>query len=164
GLGEINLPAVQPGSSMMPGKVNPVIAEVTDMVCFQVLGNDLAVAMATQAGQFELNVMMPVIAHNLFQSIEILRNVVSILADHCVRGITANVAHCRELAEQSLGLVTALSPYIGYAKAASIAREALATGRTIRQVAIEQGIMSSEELARILDPARMATPSSEGNT
>ncbi|MDP2661650.1 MAG: aspartate ammonia-lyase, partial [Dehalococcoidia bacterium] len=111
GLGEINLPPVQPGSSIMPGKVNPVIAEVTDMVCFQVAGNDLTIAMAVQAGQLELNVMMPVIAFNLLQSIEILKNVCGILAGKCVRGITANVERCRDLAERSLGMATVLNPH-----------------------------------------------------
>lgn len=157
GLGEINLPPVQPGSSMMPGKVNPVIAEVADMVCFQVLGNDLTIALATQAGQLELNVMMPVIAHNLLQSIELLKSVVGVLADRCVRGITANVERCRQLAEESLGMATVLNRYIGYEKAASIAREAQATGRTIRQIVVEKGLLPTEELERILDPARMAT-------
>lgn len=156
GLAEIDLPAVQPGSSMMPGKVNPVMAEVTDMVCFQVIGNDLAIAMAVQAGQLELNVMMPVIAHNLLQSIEILKNVVVVLADRGIRGITANVEHCRELAEKSLGIATALNPYIGYERAAEVAREARDTGRTVREIVLESGLLSGNDLERVLDPARMA--------
>lgn len=162
GLGEINLPAVQPGSSIMPGKVNPVIAEVTDMVCFQVVGNDLTIAMATQAGQFELNVMMPVISHNLLQSIQILKNVVAVLADRCVSGVTANAEHCRELAEKSLGMATVLNPYIGYERAAMVAREAQVTGRTIREIVIEQGLLSREDLERVFDPARMANPAGSG--
>lgn len=156
GLAEIDLPAVQPGSSMMPGKVNPVMAEVTDMVCFQVIGNDLAIAMAVQAGQLELNVMMPVIAHNLLQSIEILKNVVVVLADRGISGITANVEHCRELAEKSLGIATALTPYIGYERAAEVAREARDTGRTVREIVLESGLLSGDDLERVLDPARMA--------
>lgn len=156
GLAEIDLPAVQPGSSMMPGKVNPVMAEVTDMVCFQVIGNDLAIAMAVQAGQLELNVMMPVVAHNLLQSCEILKNVVMVLADRGIRGITANDEHCRELAERSLGLATALNPYIGYERAAEVAREARDTGRTVREIVLELGLLSGDDLERVLDPARMA--------
>ena len=156
GLAEIDLPAVQPGSSMMPGKVNPVMAEVTDMVCFQVIGNDLAIAMAVQAGQLELNVMMPVIAHNLLQSIEILKNVVVVLADRGISGITANVEHCRELAEKSLGIATALTPYVGYERAAEVAREARDTGRTVREIVLESGLLSGDDLERVLDPARMA--------
>lgn len=163
GLGEINLPAVQPGSSIMPGKVNPVMAEVTDMVCFQVVGNDLAIAMASQAGQLELNVMMPVIAHNLLQSIDILNNVVEVLADRCVSGITANVGRCRELAERSLGLATVLNPYIGYQEASRIAKEAQVTGRTIQEIVMEEGLLSQEKLERIMDAARMANPTEGGS-
>jgi len=158
GLGEINLPPVQPGSSIMPGKVNPVIAEVTDMVCFQVIGNDMTIAMAVQAGQFELNVMMPVIAFDLLQSIEILKNVTVVLTERCIRGITANAERCRDLAERSLGVAAVLNPYIGYERAAAVAREAQATGRTIREIVLEKGILNQEELERILDPARMANP------
>jgi aspartate ammonia-lyase len=141
---------------MMPGKVNPVMAEVTDMVCFQVIGNDLSIAMAVQAGQLELNVMMPVIAHNLLQSIEILKNVVVLLTDRGVSGITANIEHCRELAEKSLGIATALTPYIGYERAAEVAREARDTGRTVREIVLELGLLSGDDLERVLDPARMA--------
>ncbi len=158
GLGEINLPPVQPGSSIMPGKVNPVIAEVTGMVCFQVAGNDLTIAMAVQAGQLELNVMMPVIAFNLLQSIEMLTNVCGILAGKCVRGITANVERCLELAERSLGMATILNPYIGYERASSIAKEAQSTGRSVRDTVMEKGILNREDLERILDPVRMAGP------
>jgi aspartate ammonia-lyase len=158
GLGEINLPPVQPGSSIMPGKVNPVMAEVTNMVCFQVVGNDLAISLACQAGQLELNVMMPVIAFNLLQSLDLLKNVTLVFTQRCVEGITANQERCRRLVEESLGLATALNPYIGYERAASIAKEAQATGRTIRQIVVEKGVLSSEELEKVLDPDGMVTP------
>ncbi|MBI4699070.1 MAG: aspartate ammonia-lyase, partial [Nitrospirae bacterium] len=130
GLAEIMLPAVQPGSSIMPGKVNPVMAEMLNMVCFQVIGNDTAIAYATQASQLELNVMKPVIAHNLLFSIEILSNAVSVFTDKCLKGITANVKRCKELADSSLALATALNPVIGYASAAEVSKEAYASGKT----------------------------------
>ncbi len=155
GLGEIILPAVQPGSSIMPGKVNPVMAEVTDMVCFHVIGNDLTITMAAQAGQMELNVMMPVINFNLLQSIDILKNVIKVFADKCVIGIKANTERCRELTEQSIGLATILNPHIGYEAAASVAKEATATGKTIREVVIKKGLLSKEEIDRVFDPFSM---------
>jgi len=162
GLTEIVLPAVQPGSSIMPGKVNPVMAEMLDMVCFQVIGNDATIALATQAGQLELNVMMPVVAYDLLQSIEILTNALSVFAERCVRGIEANVERCREMAERSLGLATALNTYVGYAAAAKIAQEALASGKTIRQVALERGLLTPEEMDRILDPYQLTEPGIPG--
>jgi aspartate ammonia-lyase len=160
GFGEIQLPAVQPGSSIMPGKVNPSIAEMVDMVGFQVVGNDTAVAMATQAGQLELNVMLPVIAHNLLQSINILVNSSQIFTVKCIDGITADRERTKRYAESSEALVTALSPYIGYLKAAEVAKESLATGRTIREIVLERGLMSAEDLDRLLDPYAMTKPAS----
>lgn len=158
GLGEIVLPAVQPGSSIMPGKVNPVMAEVTDMVCFQVVGNDLTIAMATQAGQLELNVMMPVVNHNLLQSITIITNVARVFADRCIVGIVANAERCRDLVERSSALATALNPYIGYEAAAKVAQEAVASGRTIREIVLARGLLMPEEMDQVLDPVGMTTP------
>jgi aspartate ammonia-lyase len=158
GFAEIVLPPVQPGSSIMPGKVNPVMAEVTNMVCFHVIGNDQTVMMAAQAGQMELNVMMPVIAYNLLQSIEILTNTMSVFTDRCVKGITANRERCQELADKSIGLATILNPSIGYEASASIAKDAMATGKSLRQVVIERGILTREEVDKVLDPARMTEP------
>ncbi|MBI2917378.1 MAG: aspartate ammonia-lyase [Chloroflexi bacterium] len=162
GLGEINLPPVQPGSSIMPGKVNPVIAEMMDMVAFQVVGNDLAVSLAVQGGQLDLNVMTPVIAHNLFTSMDLLRNGVRVFTERCVAGITANAEHCRELAERSLGLATALSPYIGYEGAVRVAQEAQARGVTVRQVVLEKGLLSREQLDAAFDLRRLTEPGLAG--
>jgi aspartate ammonia-lyase len=155
GLAEIRLPAVQPGSSIMPGKVNPVIAEMTGMVCFQVMGNDLVIAMAAQAGQLELNVMMPVIAFNLSMSLSILTNALTILRERCVEGITANEERCRWYAEHSVSLVTALNPRIGYARAAEIAKRAIAKGKTIRETIEEEGLLTLTELAEVMDTHAM---------
>ncbi|MDO8684885.1 MAG: aspartate ammonia-lyase [Armatimonadota bacterium] len=162
GLAEINLPAVQPGSSIMPGKVNPSIAEMVSMVCFQVVGNDLAIAMATQAGQLELNVMMPVIAHNLLQSVEILGNAAKVFSQKCVRGITANEAKCKEYAEKSVALVTALSPKIGYVKAAEIAKESIKTGKGLLEVARQRLDLPEDELKKVLEPIHLTYPSNGG--
>jgi len=161
GLGEINLPAVQPGSSIMPGKVNPVMAEMTTMVCFQVIGNDTAIATAAQAGQLELNVMMPVIAFNLLMSLTIMNNALVALRTRCVDGITANEERCRWYAEHSVSLVTVLSPKIGYARAAELAKQAINSGRTIREQMIESGEFSSEEVDRLLDARAMTNPEGE---
>ncbi len=155
GLGEIRLPAVQPGSSIMPGKVNPVMAEMLNMICYQVMGNDLAVTMGAQAGQMELNVMMPVIVYNILQSITILANGIRTFTARCVRGIEANQQRCEELAFKSAGLATALAPYIGYAEAARIAKEQAATGRDIREIVREQHILPQEDLDIILQPEAM---------
>jgi aspartate ammonia-lyase len=155
GLAEIALPAVQPGSSIMPGKVNPSIAEMTAMVCYQVMGNDLAIATAAQAGQLELNVMMPVIGFNLLMSLTILNNALSVLRERCVDGITANEERCRWYVEHSVSLVTALNPNIGYARAADIAKRAIASGKTIRQTLEEEGLLTAEELAEIMDTRAM---------
>ncbi|MBI4344973.1 MAG: aspartate ammonia-lyase [Euryarchaeota archaeon] len=156
GLREINLPAVQPGSSIMPGKVNPVMAEMLDMVCFQVIGNDAAVARAGQAGQLELNVMMPVIAYNILNSIEILTGGVRAFTERCVRGITCNPEICAKYAELSTAVVTALSPRLGYEKAAALAKEAFERGMTIRELVLEKGLIPEEELRELLDLEKMA--------
>jgi aspartate ammonia-lyase len=158
GIAEIALPALQPGSSIMPGKVNPVIPEMTNMVCFQVIGNDAAIAAATQAGQFELNVMMPVIAHNLLQSMEILTNAVSALAEKCVRGITADEARNRHYFESSVGMATVLNPLIGYERAAKVAQESARTGETIIEVVRRQGLLSDDEIERLFDPRSLTEP------
>ncbi|MDX2273285.1 MAG: aspartate ammonia-lyase [Cyanobacteriota bacterium] len=156
GLKEIQLPPVQPGSSIMPGKYNPVMAEMLNMVCFQVMGLDSAIGMAAQAGQFELNVMMPLIAYDLLHSLEILSNALEAFRERCLEGITAMPQRCQAYAESTLSLVTALNPHIGYLNAAEVAKTALATGRTIREVVLERGLMSEEELATILDLATMS--------
>lgn len=155
GLAEIRLPAVQPGSSIMPGKVNPVMAEVLNMTAFQVIGNDTAITLAAQAGQLELNVMMPVINYNLQQSIHLTTNVLQLFTDRCVKGIEANKERCREYADRSPGLATILNQVIGYEAAARITKEALASGRNVRDIVIEKGIMSKREAESILDPSRM---------
>ena len=155
GLHEINLPPVQPGSSIMPGKVNPVIPEVVNQICFQVIGNDVTISMAAEAGQLELNAMEPVIFFNLNRSIEILTNGCLTLARRCVGGITANANVCRTYVERSIGIVTALTPLLGYEKAAEIAKEALATGRGISDLAIERGHISREQLDELLRPENM---------
>ncbi|MGH9464965.1 MAG: class II fumarate hydratase [Thermoanaerobaculia bacterium] len=151
GIGEITLPSLQPGSSIMPGKVNPVIPEMTLMVCAQVIGNDVTIALAGLSGNFELNVMMPVIAYDLLQSIETLAAASRLLAERCVEGLTANVERAAELVEKSLAMVTALAPRIGYDRAAEIAKESVATGRTVRELAREKGVLPPAELERILD-------------
>ena len=155
GLGEICLPAVQPGSSIMPGKVNPVIVESLLQVAVQVQANDLAVSLASQAGNFELNTMLPIMAYSLLQSVELLKNAVSNFTKKCLKGITANEAHCRELAENSLALVTALAPKIGYDKAAQLAQQAAESGRSILAVALEEQVLPEEELRQLLNPTAM---------
>jgi len=151
GLAEIVLPAVQPGSSIMPGKVNPSIPEMVNMVCFQVIGNDVTVATAAEAGQLELNVMMPVIAHNVLAAMLILGNATRVLADRCVEGIEADAAQCAHWLERSPALVTALAPKIGYAEAAKLAKEAVAKNVTVRQLVIEKGLLKGKELDEVLD-------------
>jgi aspartate ammonia-lyase len=158
GFAEINLPALQPGSSIMPGKINPVIPELAAMVSFQVVGNDVAVAMAVQAGQLELNVMMPTMAYSVLQSITILTNMLRQFTDKCVAGITANENRCNFYVQATVSLATALNPYIGYAKAAEIAKEAVASGRSIIEIAREKKLLSEQEIKDILDPARMTEP------
>jgi len=151
GFAEIVLPAVQPGSSIMPGKVNPSIPEMVNQVCFQVLGNDVTVTTAAEAGQLELNVMMPVIAHNLFFSMMILTNATRVLAERCVEGIEADAAQCAYWLERSPALVTALAPKIGYAEAAKLAKEAVAKNVTVRQLVMEKGLLKGKELDQVLD-------------
>ncbi len=151
GIGEMSLPSLQPGSSIMPGKVNPVIPESVLMVAAQVIGNDATITAGGMSGVFELNVMMPVIAYNLLQSAEILANASRLLADLCVAGLTANRERAREMIEKSLAMVTSLAPKIGYDRAAEIAKEAFATGRTVRELAREKGVLPEDELERALD-------------
>ena len=158
GLGEIRVPAVAPGSSMMPGKVNPSMLEMTNMVCYQVMGCDQAVAAAAQAGQLELNVMMPVVSFNLGFMIEILGNAVGELTRRCIAGITAEAARCRDYAERSQGLVTAVSPRIGYALAGDLAREAEKRNLTIRQILEETGDFSPGQIREILDLEKLSEP------
>ena len=155
GLGEINIPALQPGSSIMPGKVNPVIPESVTQVAAQVMGNDTAITIGCQAGNFELNVMLPVIAHNLFQSIKLLAGAAKILAEKCVNGISANETRCRALIESSLAMCTSLAPVIGYEQAAAIAKDAYATNKTVREVAKEKKILPKGKLEELLDPMKM---------
>ena len=150
GLAEIELPAVQPGSSIMPGKVNPVLAEMMNMVCFHVIGNDTTVALASQAGQLELNVMMPVIAHDLLEALTVFRNALDAFAEKCVRGITADPEVCLHYAEKSLSLITALNPHVGYARAADIAKEMLKSKRGAREVTRELGLMDDAKLDEVL--------------
>lgn len=164
GLAEIVLPPVQPGSSIMPGKVNPSMAEMLNMVAFQVIGNDLAVSMAVQAGQLELNVMMPLMNHNLLQSIEILTNAISAFTERCVTGIVADEQRCRYYVERTMGLATALNTYIGYANAAAVAKEALQTGRSIVEIVREKNLLPADRLEEILDPRNMTEPGIPGKT
>ena len=158
GLAEINLPALQPGSSIMPGKINPVMCELAAMVSFQVIGFDTAVALAVQAGQLELNVMMPTMAHSVLTSITIMTNMLDQFSEFCVNGITANEQRCAMYAQSTVSLATALNPYIGYAKAAEIAKESVATGNTIIEIARSKGYLTDEQIKKILDPARMTEP------
>lgn len=158
GLGEINLPPVQPGSTIMPGKVNPVIPEVVNQVAYEVIGHDVTVTLAAEAGQLQLNVFGPVIAYSLFSSLTHLRNACRTLETRCVRGITANREHLRRLVERSIGLVTALNPYIGYDNAAAIAKEAQETGKGVYELVLEKGLLTKEALDSILNPENMTHP------
>jgi aspartate ammonia-lyase len=158
GLAEIGLPALQPGSSIMPGKVNPVMAELTAMVGFQVFGADAVTAMAVQAGQLELNVMMPAMAWNVLHSAEILKNTMRVLATKCVDGITANPERCRYYANATLSIAAALNPYIGYAAAAEIAKESVKTGKPVTEIALERNLLDPKTMRDILDPMRMTSP------
>ena len=155
GLGEITLPALQPGSSIMPGKVNPVIPEAVTQVAAQVIGNDAAVTIGCQSGSFELNTMLPVIAHNLLQSVALIASATRVFAEKCVNGITANEARCKAFVEQSLAMCTPLAPVIGYDKAAAIAKEAYETGKSVRQVALAKKIIPEVQLEALLDPMKM---------
>jgi aspartate ammonia-lyase len=164
GLAEIVLPAVQPGSSIMPGKVNPSIAEMVNQVCYQALGLDTTVALAAEAGQLELNVMMPVITHNIVFSLIIVGNASAILAERCVDGIEADERQCAYWLERSPALVTALAPRIGYAEAAKLAKEAIATGLTVKELVMQKGILAGDELKEVLDLRAMTEPGVPGET
>ncbi len=155
GLHEINLPAMAPGSSIMPGKVNPVIPEVTNQVCFKVIGNDTAVCFAAEAGQLQLNVMEPVIAECILESQTWLMNAMNTLRSKCVEGITVNAEHCYDMVKNSIGIVTALNPYIGYKNSTKVAKEALQTGRSVYDLVLEHGLMTKEKLDEALDPKAM---------
>ena len=158
GFAEILLPARQPGSSIMPGKVNPVMLEVAAISAFQVIGNDTAIKLATQAGQLELNVMIPAVIHNLLQSIEILKNLMSVLADFCVSGIKADSKRCTAYAEESYGIAAALNPYIGYAKGAEAVKESVRTGKTLREAVRGMKLLSEAQLNQILSPKKLTEP------
>lgn len=158
GLFEINLPPMQPGSSIMPGKVNPVIPEVVNQVCYKVIGNDLTVTFAAEAGQLQLNVMEPVLCHAIMENIHFLSNALDTLREKCIVGITANKEVCLNLVKHSIGIVTALNPYIGYKNSTEIAKEALETGKSVYNLVLEKGILSQEKLDEILDPANMLKP------
>lgn len=158
GFGEINLPARQNGSSIMPGKVNPVIPEVVSQIAFNIIGNDITITMAAEAGQLELNAFEPVIFYNLFQSIETLANGVNTFIENCIKGITANKDRCSELVENSVGIVTAICPHIGYKKAAQIAKTAIYTGESVREIILKNGIMNEAQLKEVLDTTGMTEP------
>ena len=155
GLHEINLPPMAPGSSIMPGKVNPVIPEVTNQVCFKVIGNDTTVAFAAEAGQLQLNVMEPVICESILESVTWLCNAIETLRTKCVEGITVNAEHCYEMVKHSIGIVTALNPYIGYKASTKVAKKALETGRSVYDIVLEEGLMTQEKLDEALNPAAM---------
>jgi len=163
GIGEIQLPATQPGSSIMPGKVNPVMCESMMMVCTQVIGNDAAITWSGANGNFELNVMMPVMAHDLLESIRLLANVTDVFCEKCVTGIKANKARCEELVELSMAMVTSLAPRIGYDRAAEIAKESARTGKTVREICREKKVLPEKELNRVLDPVSMTEPGGTGS-
>ena len=155
GINEINLPAMQPGSSIMPGKVNPVIPEVVNQVCFKVIGNDLTVTFAAEAGQLQLNVMEPVLCASIVESMIYLQRAMDTLRTKCIDGITANRDVCKNLVMNSIGIVTALNPYIGYKASTKIAQQAMETGKTVYELVLEQNILSKEKLDEILDPKNM---------
>jgi fumarate hydratase class II len=158
GLGELKIPAVQPGSSIMPGKVNPVMSEMVVMVAAQVTGNDTAVALGCRDGHLELNVMMPMMAHNCLESVRLLASAARTFAEKCVDGLDVDSERCGELVEQSLAMCTSLVPEIGYDKSAAIAKEAYRTGKTVRQVALDQGVLDAKKLNDVLDPTSMTEP------
>jgi aspartate ammonia-lyase len=162
GLGEVNLPARQPGSSIMPGKVNPVMAEVVNQVAFQVIGNDTTVCLASEAGQFELNVMEPVLAFNLLQSISIMTNAFRVFRTFCVEGITANAERMKAYVDGSVGVITAINPHVGYEAAARIAREANLSGKPVRELILRDKVLTKEQLDAILDPFEMTKPGIAG--
>lgn len=158
GFNEINLPAKQNGSSIMPGKVNPVIPEVVNQVAFKVVGNDMTITMAAEGGQLELNAFEPVVFYCLFESIDILASAIQTFVDNCVTGITANEARCQELVDHSIGVVTALCPYLGYKKSAELAKKALQSNKSVKDLILEEKILTAEEVDKILDPVNMTEP------
>ena len=158
GLGEINLPPMQAGSSIMPGKVNPVIPEVVNQIAFEVIGNDVTVSFAAEGGQLQLNAFEPIIAHSLFKSVTHLRQGCLTLAERCVKGITANRERLRAVVENSIGIVTALNPYIGYANATAVAQQALITGRSVYELVLEKNLLSKAQLEEILQPDVLTKP------
>ncbi|SFA43676.1 aspartate ammonia-lyase [Anoxybacillus pushchinoensis] len=162
GLGEITLPARQSGSSIMPGKVNPVMAEVVNQVAFQVIGNDHTICLASEAGQLELNVMEPVLVFNLLQSLHMMDNVFRVFTDYCLAGIEANEERLKQHVENSIGVITAVNPYIGYEAASRVAKEALQTGKSVRELCIEYGLLNEKQLNDILDPYAMTSPGIAG--
>lgn len=164
GFGEINLPEKQNGSSIMPGKVNPVIPEVVNQVAFNAIGNDMTITMAAEAGQLELNAFEPIIFYCLFQSIDTIAYAVNTFVDNCVIGITANETRCRYFVENSVGIITAICPYVGYQKAAEIAKEAIKTGESVRKLIIEKGLLTKEQMDEIMDPVQMTEPGISGKT
>ena len=164
GFGEINLPAKQNGSSIMPGKINPVIPEVVNQVAFNAIGNDMTITMAAEAGQLELNAFEPIIFYCLFQSIDTIAYAVNTFVDNCVIGITANETRCHYFVENSVGIITAICPYVGYQKAAEIAKEAIKTGESVRKLIIEKGLLTKEQMDEIMDPVQMTEPGISGKT
>ena len=162
GFNEINLPAKQNGSSIMPGKVNPVIPEVVNQVAFNIIGNDVTITMAAEAGQLELNAFEPIVFYCMFQSIDTLAYAVQTFVDNCVLGITANETRCRYLVENSVGIITAICPHVGYQKAADIAKKAMHTGEAVRELILQEGLLTEEELNKILDPIQMTKPGIPG--
>lgn len=162
GFGEINLPAKQNGSSIMPGKVNPVIPEVVNQVAFNVIGNDVTITMAAEAGQLELNAFEPIVFYCMFQSIDTMAYAVQTFVDNCVSGITANETRCRYLVENSVGVITAICPHVGYQKAADIAKQAIKTGESVRELILKEGLLTEDELNEIMDPVNMTEPGISG--
>ncbi|WP_338753267.1 aspartate ammonia-lyase [Bacillus sp. FJAT-52991] len=162
GLAEITLPARQPGSSIMPGKVNPVMAEVLNQVAFQVIGNDHTICLASEAGQFELNVMEPVLVFNLLQSVKVMTNVFTVFRQYCLEGIQANVERMENYVNNSVGIITAINPHVGYEIAASIAKEAIDTGKSVREICVNRGVLTHEQLDIILHPYEMTDPGISG--
>jgi aspartate ammonia-lyase len=158
GLNEINLPPMQPGSSIMPGKVNPVIPEVVNQIAFKVIGNDLTVTLAAEAGQLELNVMEPLIAQAILESMSMLKNGIRVLRERCVEGITANAERCLSMVRRSIGLVTALSPVLGYEVCTELARDAARLNRGVYELVLEKGLLSQSDLDRLLAPETMLSP------
>ena len=158
GLAEINLPAKQNGSSIMPGKINPVIPEVVNQVAFNIIGNDVTITMAAEAGQLELNAFEPIVFYCMFQSIDTLAYAVHTFVENCVTGITANETRCRYLVENSVGIITAICPYVGYQKAADIAKKAIKTGASVRDLILQENLLDKEQMDSILDPFHMTEP------